>query len=66
MIKLSYAALMEESTEESMGLVERICAIDIGKAGLVVCVRVPHMTKAGRRVVRVQGCSVFGGGPGVR
>jgi transposase len=45
---------MEESTEEPVGLVERVCAIDIGKAGLVVCVRVPHATKPGRRVQEVR------------
>jgi transposase len=45
---------MEESTEEPVGLVERVCAIDIGKAGLVVCVRVPHESKPGRRVQEVR------------
>jgi transposase len=48
------ADLMEESTEEPVGLVERVCAIDIGKAGLVVCVRVPHESKPGRRVQEVR------------
>src|SRR5947208_16637838 len=46
--------LMEESTEEPVGLVERVCAIDIGKAGLVVCVRIPHESKPGRRVQEVR------------
>ncbi len=45
---------MEESTEEPVGLVERVCAIDIGKAGLVVCVRIPHESKPGRRVQEVR------------
>ena len=45
---------MEESTEEPVELVERMCAIDIGKAGLVACVRVPHATKPGRRVQEVR------------
>jgi transposase len=45
---------MEESVEESTGLVERVCAIDIGKTGLVACVRVPHETRAGRRVQQVR------------
>jgi hypothetical protein len=45
---------MEESTDEPVGLVERACAIDIGKAGLVVCVRVPHESKPGRRVQEVR------------
>ncbi len=33
---------MEELTEEPVELVARVCAVDIGKAGLVVCVRVPR------------------------
>jgi Transposase len=45
---------MEESTEEPVWLVERVCAIDIGKAGLVVCMRLPHATKPGRRVQEVR------------
>jgi transposase len=45
---------MEETTEEPVGLVERVCAIDIGKAGLVACVRVPHESKPGRRVQEVR------------
>jgi transposase len=45
---------MQETTEEPVELVERVCAIDIGKAGLVVCVRVPHPTKPGRRVQEVR------------
>ena len=45
---------MEEPTEEPVGLVERVCAIDIGKAGLVVCVRVPRESKPGRRVQEVR------------
>src|SRR6266545_678193 len=39
---------MEELTEEPAELVARVCAVDIGKAGLVVCVRVPHETRPGR------------------
>src|SRR5215213_1728532 len=41
-------------TVESVGLVERVCAIDIGKAGLVACVRVSHDTTPGRRVQEVR------------
>jgi hypothetical protein len=33
---------MDEITEEPVQVAARVCAIDIGKAGLVVCVRVPH------------------------
>ena len=43
-----------ESTVESTQLVERVCAIDIGKAGLVACVRVPHDTAVGRRAQEVR------------
>ena len=40
---------MEEITEEAAELVTRVAALDIGKASLVACVRVPHETKPGRR-----------------
>ena len=40
---------MEEITEEAAELVARVAALDIGKASLVACVRVPHETSAGRR-----------------
>jgi transposase len=46
---------VQESVEmQPTELVERVCAIDIGKAGLVACVRVPHDTVAGRRVQEVR------------
>jgi transposase len=45
---------MEEITEEPVGLVERVCAIDIGKAELVACVRVPHPSRPGRRAQEVR------------
>jgi transposase len=38
-----------EDTEEPVELVERVAALDIGKAVLEACVRVPHPTKPGRR-----------------
>jgi transposase len=41
--------LMEEFTEEEAELVARVAALDIGKASLVCCVRVPHEDKPGRR-----------------
>ena len=47
-------ALMEEISEEPVQVVARVCAIDIGKAGLVACVRVPHETKPDRRVQEVR------------
>jgi transposase len=40
---------MEEITEEAVELVARVAALDIGKAELVACVRVPHEGKPGRR-----------------
>ena len=40
---------MEEVTEEPAELVERVAALDIGKASLVCCVRVPHESKPGAR-----------------
>jgi len=45
---------MDEIIEEPAELVERLCAIDIGKIGLVACVRVPHDVKPGRRVQEVR------------
>ncbi len=38
-----------EETEEAGPFVERVAALDIGKAGLVACVRVPSETGSGRR-----------------
>ena len=40
---------MEEITEEAAELVARVAALDIGKASLTACVRVPHETVPGRR-----------------
>ena len=40
---------MEEITEEPGALVERIAALNIGKASLTACVRVPHEDKPGAR-----------------
>jgi transposase len=45
---------MEEITQEPVQVVARVCAIDIGKAGLVACVRVPHASRADRRVQEVR------------
>src|SRR6266704_3306403 len=41
--------VMEEVTEEPAELVERVAALDIGKASLVCCVRVPHESRPGAR-----------------
>ena len=47
--------VMEEITEEPGALVERIAALDVGKATLTVCVRVPHEDKPGARRQEVLG-----------
>jgi transposase len=41
--------VMDEITEEPGALVERVAALDIGKATLTVCVRVPDEGKPGAR-----------------
>lgn len=41
--------VMDEVIEEAAEQVERVAALDIGKASLVACVRVPHETVPGRR-----------------
>jgi transposase len=46
--------LVEEILEEPVQMVARVCAIDIGKAGLVACVRVPHASRPDRRVQEVR------------
>ncbi|WP_230860866.1 IS110 family transposase [Actinoplanes aureus] len=38
-----------EVTEETTELVERVAALDIGKAVLTVCIRIPHEKATGRR-----------------
>jgi hypothetical protein len=38
-----------QETDEAVDLVERVCALDIGKAALTVCIRVPHHDKRGHR-----------------
>jgi transposase len=41
--------MVEEITEEAAELVARVAALDVGKASLTACVRVPHEGKASRR-----------------
>ena len=48
---------MEEITEEPGALVERVAALDIGKATLVACVRVPHEDKPGARRQEARTCA---------
>ena len=38
-----------EETDEPAGLVERVAALDIGKATVMACIRVPHEDRPGRR-----------------
>ena len=40
---------MDEITEEPGTLVQRVAALDIGKAVLTACVRVPHESRPGAR-----------------
>jgi len=44
----------EIEDEEHEQVIERVAAIDVAKASGMVCVRVPHETRPGRRVSRVQ------------
>ncbi len=41
--------MAEEITEEAAELVARVAALDVGKASLVACVRVPHENRLGAR-----------------
>lgn len=40
---------MDETTEEPIEIVQRVAALDIGKATLTACMRVPHEDKPDRR-----------------
>jgi transposase len=43
-----------EETQDTEELIERVAALDIGKAELVCCVRVPGEGKRGRRLQEVR------------
>jgi len=45
---------MEEVSEQELR-VERVAALDLGKAGLEACVRVPHETRPGHRMQELRG-----------
>jgi transposase len=45
--------VLQETTDREE-IIERIAALDIGKAELVCCVRIPHENKPGRRLQEVQ------------
>jgi transposase len=44
---------MEEVDELEL-MVERVAGLDLGKAELVACVRVPHLSKPGRRMQEIR------------
>ncbi|WP_405088818.1 IS110 family transposase [Microbispora sp. NBC_01389] len=43
-----------DDAEGPLEIVQRVCAIDIAKADLVACVRVPHDTDQGKRVQEIR------------
>jgi transposase len=43
-----------DAVEESCGFVERVAALDIGKASVMACVRVPHSSRPDRRTQEVR------------
>jgi transposase len=45
---------MLEETHDTEEIIQRVAALDIGKAELVCCIRVPGQGKAGRRLQEVQ------------
>src|SRR5690349_15878151 len=50
---------MMEETEDREEIIERVAALDIGKAELVACVRVPSPTTPGRRAQEISTCSTM-------
>ena len=46
---------MMDEVEDAELMVERIAALDLGKAGLEACVRVPSPNRAGRRMQELRG-----------
>jgi hypothetical protein len=50
---------MDEITEEPGTLTERVAALDIGKATLTACIRVPHERKPGARRQEVRTCATL-------
>jgi transposase len=43
-----------QETQDREEIIERVAALDIGKAEVVCCVRVPHEGRAGRRLQEVE------------
>jgi transposase len=50
-----------QETADREEIIERVAALDIGKAELVCCVRVPHEGRPGRRLQEVQAYSAMTG-----
>jgi transposase len=50
---------MLAKTHDSEEVIERVAALDIGKAELVCCVRVPDEDRPGRRLQEVESYSVM-------
>jgi len=49
----SVPAGQQVEVEDHEQIVERVAAVDVAKASGMVCTRMPHATKAGRRVTTV-------------
>ena len=50
---------MLQETQDREQIIERVAALDIGKAEVVCCVRVPHESRPGRRLQEVQAYSTM-------
>jgi transposase len=48
-----------QETQETEEIIERVAALDIGKAELTCCVRIPHEDKPGKRMQEVQAYSTM-------
>jgi transposase len=44
---------MLRDSEDTEEIIERVAALDIGKAELVACIRVPHPDRPGRRAQEI-------------
>jgi len=50
-----------EEVDEVDQVVARVAALDLGKASLVACVRVPHPDKSGKRCQEIRTYDTFSG-----
>jgi transposase len=46
-----------DEAEDSKFLFDRVAGLDLGKAELTACVRIPHPDRSGKRLQEVRGCS---------